>query len=394
MLRRLFPGLLCVIALGCGDDQPKANPEGAPPRRTRVDPDRPDACAECHAQIVAEWKESMHAHAHHDRDPIYGGVRARAVAELGADTAKECAKCHNPRDAENPDSPAGKLGVSCASCHMLDDVHTKPGTEGVDALVFASEVRMRAGHDMAPNSSPAHATGPAPAFIKDRKTLCLACHDAASNPGGVSTCATGAEFEGRTDQEKGCIDCHMPRIAGPGGEVGSRSEHARHVFLGPHRAWTHDDAEFLSTAVTLEPSLEGDALSVVVANETGHGFPTGFPGRMAVLMAVGTDASGEVVWRNIDDDPMKDSPQSVFNEIYVDASGTPTLPVLASGLKRDNRLKPAERRTLGFDVPEAVTHVELKLVLRLVPPAAHDAVGITGKPVAQPRVVTSATVQR
>jgi len=216
----------------------------------------------------------------------------------------------------------------------------------------------------------------------------------ATNPAGVSTCATGAEFDGRADTEKGCIDCHMPRVEGPGGEVGSRSEHARHAFLGPHRAWYHDDAAFLAGAVSLEGAFGEAGLTVTLTNRSGHGFPTGFPGRMAVLMAVGKDAGGEVVWRNIESDPMAESPESVLNKVYVDDAGTPTMPVFSAAMKRDNRLKPAEARTLSFAVPESVATVELSLILRLVPPSAHEKIGIADEVEAQPRVIASAAVRR
>lgn len=381
-----------MLGLAACDRAPKGNPEGAPPRGRTVDPDNPEACAECHAQIVSEWKESIHARAHHERDPIYGGVRALVKERLGADTAKRCATCHNPRDPQNPTSPAGALGVSCATCHMLDDVHV--GRSGADALAFAPVVRMRAGHDMAVGSSPAHATGKAPEFIKDRKTVCLACHDAASNPGGVSTCATGAEFEGRSATDKGCIDCHMPRVEGPGGEVGSRSEHARHVFLGPHRAWTHDDVAFVADAIGVAGSFGEAGLTVSIRNDTGHAFPTGFPGRVALLRVEAKDRSGEIVWRNITDDPMADDPDAVFSKLYVDDAGAPTMPVFGVAMKRDNRLKPAETRTLSFDVPEAASEVTVSLVMRLVPPAAHDALGIADTVDAEPRVMKSLTVKR
>lgn len=384
-----FAALSClwIAASACGGSgEPKGNPEGTPPRRAVVNPDDPDACSECHAQIVGEWKESMHARAHHDNDPIFAAVRQIATGALGDEVAGDCANCHTPRDAANPDSPAGKLGVSCASCHMLDAVH--PGKSGAEALGFADVVRMRAGHDMAEGSSPAHQTGLAPEFIKDRKTVCLACHATAANPSGVNTCATGAEFEVRKGEEKGCMDCHMPRIPGPGGIVGSRSEHARHVFLGPHRAWYHDDGEFLSTAVSLEGTLGETGLKVTLNNKTGHGFPTGFPGRVAILSAVGKDAAGAEVWRN------EDSPESVFNKVYVDEAGKPTLPVLSKSMSRDNRLEPSESRTLEFEVPQTVATVELKLELRLVSTKAVAKLGLEGKLEAQPRTVASATIAR
>ena len=142
---------------------------------------------------------------------------------------------------------------------------------------------------------------------------------------------------------------------------------------------------FIAEAVTLAGTLSASSLTVTVKNGTGHAFPTGFPGRIATVAAVGKDSAGAEVWKNTD---------TVFNKVYADEAGKPTLPVLSKSLLHDNRLKPAETRTLSFEVPETVASVELKLVMRLVPPPAHERLGLTGKVEAEPRTISTTVVKR
>ncbi len=399
--------LLALLPACSGGADGDASKQDAPPQATPtaaatpVDPDDPEACGACHHQVVAEWKESMHARAHQDRDPVYAVMRELRMAKQGDQIAAKCAQCHNPRDPAAPDSAVGKTAIACATCHNLEEVHAGTskieGAMGAKALVFADGNRMVGPHDLGDDASPVHGTGAAPAFITDGQTLCLACHDAMKNPAGVATCTTGPEYAlkaGPAAEGQRCTDCHMPRVEGPAGAVGGRKDHASHAFLGPHRAWYQDDASFLASGVELKATLESGALKVSLANLTGHAFPSAFPGRMAILVAVGHDAAGEEVWRNWSEDAMKESPASVLNKVYVDAEGQPILPPFAVELKRDSRLTPGETRELEFDVPQSVESVELKLLYRLVPPPAHAPLKLEGKPEAEPRVVTSLKVER
>jgi len=357
-----------------------------------VNPDDPRPCGSCHATIVEEWKQSMHARAHHDEDPIFGAMRRLRMDKQGAAVAGKCAKCHNPRSPDDPDSERGRVGVGCAACHNLADVHSDK--LGSDALVRASDNRMVAIHDVPAGKSPAHGTGAAAPFIVDGRTLCLACHDALTNPKGAPACTTGTEYAEHRNPQATCVSCHMPRVAAAGGTVDPDNDHASHAFLGPHRAWYQDDASLLAQGVTITAMLAEAGLTVTLVNESGHGFPSGFPGRMAVLSAVGKDAAGTEIWRNFDADPMKQSPQSVLNKVYVDEEGKPTLAAFAVKLARDNRLKPDESRTLSIEVPAAVHTVELELRYWLLPPPAAAKLGLTGTLEAEPRSVAKRTVTR
>ena len=359
---------------------------------TAIPVDSPAACSACHGAIVTEWGESMHASAHADSDPLFAAMRDLRMKKQGAAVGDKCNQCHTPRSVDNPDAPEGKVGVGCATCHLSTAVDTSAPSRGAARITFADDGVMRGPHDLAAGASPVHGTGPAAAHIADGQTICLACHGEVANPKGAPTCTTGAEL---SDDAGSCASCHMPMVDGPGTVTAtSRDQHRSHAFLGPHRAWLQDDPSFLKGAVAMNASWAGQTVSVVLENNAGHAFPTGFPGRVAIVKAVGKDASGAMVWTNWATNPMKESPESVLGKLYVDAAGKPILPPFADKLARDSRLTGGESRTVTYTVPDTVKAVELRLVYLLLPAPAARALGVTDLPEAKPTVLHSASLTR
>lgn len=369
------------------------SPAPAPPAATAVvgpamDLDNPQACAGCHAAVVEEWSSSMHAQAHHTKDPVHGAMRALRMDKQGEHVAGKCAQCHTPRDPGAVESAVAKTGVSCATCHNLDGVDRSDGKKGAKALVFAEPGVIRGPHGATGALAP-HAIGPAQPALTDGSTVCLACHDKTTTPAGLDACTTGPELASAGDASLTCTGCHMPEVDGASGVVSSgRSSHRSHAFLGAHQAWT-GDGSFVASAVDLTAALDGGTLTATLSNQSGHGFPTGFPGRMAVVLAVGVDASGAPVWRSFTTNPMAEDPQAVLNKVYVDDAGAPTMPPFAAALKRDSRLRPGETRSFTWEVPETVVRADVKLVFRLLPPPAAAALGLTDAPEAQPKVIAT-----
>jgi hypothetical protein len=353
--------------------------------------DDPSTCAPCHAAVVEEWGGSMHANAHHDKDPIYGALRTLRMEKQGAQIAEECALCHNPRAPEDTASAAAQAGVSCATCHAAESV--KLGEKGAKAITWAAHGELRSARDLPPGASPVHGTGPAAPHLADGETMCLACHDATTTPSGAPSCTTGPELAASVTAET-CVSCHMPPVAAASGAMDKDKAHRSHAFVGPHRAWTHDDPSLLASAIGLEAALGADALTVTLTNRSGHAFPTGFPGRMAAVVAVGVDAAGAEVWRAWKDDAMKERPDAVLNKVYVDAEGKPVLAPFSTALKRDNRLKPDEVRALTWPVPAEVQEVTVQVVYRLLPPSAAETLKLTGTPEAAPRTVAKVVARR
>lgn len=402
-----------ALAVGCAKDRPAASERPAaagpaPEAKAKavqpsevakalavgitLDADDPLTCAPCHGAVVAEWQESLHARAHHAKDPLYAALRALRLEKQGPHIPAQCASCHNPRDLKDHESKAAKGGVTCATCHQLDGVQPGLGHKGMAALVVAPEKTFRGPRDLPDGTAPLHATGAGLPAISDGKTLCLACHHEEKNAAGVATCTTGVEYaEG--GEQKPCTGCHMPEVQTPSGAVTQRPSHKSHFFLGPQQAHRLGEQGILAQAVGLSGRFEGQKLLVRLENKSAHAFPTGFPARMAVLVVRGLDASGKEVFRNVTAEPMKEHPEAVFNKGYADAEGKPALAAFAAKLVRDNRLKPAEVREVAVAVPKAAVKAELWLRYFLAAPPMVKAMGYAG-PEARPVELAPVTVSR
>lgn len=357
-----------------------------------LDADDPATCAPCHDAIVTEWKESLHSRAHHASDPLYGALRALRVEKQGPHIPGKCASCHNPRDAKDHDSKAARTGVSCAVCHQLDGVHAATKEKkGVDALVVGPEKTFRGPHDVPNGTAPLHATGAALPALADGQTLCLACHAEEQNAAGVPTCTTGLEHA-EAGSGQSCASCHMAEVATPAGAVSTRPTHKSHRFAGPHQAQRLGEPGVLADAVAVTGRFEGGQLVARLENKSSHAFPTGFPGRMAMLVVSAFDAQGQEVFKNIKSEPMKEHPEAVLNKGYVDAEGKPTLAAFGVKLVRDNRLQAGETRELRLALPASAVRAELRLRYFLLAPPAAKLMGYDGpetKPVTLAPVVVA-----
>jgi len=355
--------------------------------------DDPKFCEECHKAIVGEWRQSMHSRAHHERDPIYAAVRRIRIKKEGAAIAKACAGCHTPASAPEVDGKLAAHGVTCTTCHYTAKVDRSGGKLGVAALVRGAPGVMYGQDD--PRSVPGgHGRQMAPAHFKDGTTLCLVCHDELGNKRKVPLCSTGPEWRQGGKDARTCVDCHMPLIdKPPGTEPKWRKEHRSHAFIGPHRAWLQGDSAILADAVTLTVELAPDRVVVQAHNRSAHGFPSGFPGRAAVLKVEGLAADGRVAWRN-PSVPLGDpATATVLHKVYLSAAGKPTLAPYAARLALDSRLRTDERRTWTWPRPADITKVRVKLLLFLAKPRLAKKLKLSGKPIAKPKLVATTTTK-
>src|SRR5262249_27549580 len=92
-------------------------------------------CANCHADIAAQWRASAHAHASFD-NPVYRVVVERFRKERDKPASRFCPGCHDvallgdgAMDAEiDPTDARARAGVACGVCHGV--TNTRPDGNG------------------------------------------------------------------------------------------------------------------------------------------------------------------------------------------------------------------------------------------------------------------------
>jgi hypothetical protein len=197
------------------------------------------SCVPCHADVVAEWRQSAHADAF--VDPLF-------AASFKYERRKWCVDCHAPLS----ERAAGRLrdeGVGCAACHLRDG-----------AIVAARPPTAAA--------QEAHPILVEPRLL--RAELCAGCHQfnwpITTEPlryGPHPMQNTFAEWQ-HSGSAQTCIGCHM---------------NDGHRMTGGH------DLERVRNALDVSVERPSPSLVRVVlrSRNVGHALPTGDPFRRLVL---------------------------------------------------------------------------------------------------------------
>lgn len=248
-----------------------------------------EQCGECHAEIVAEWRDSMHAFASFN-NPLYRMAfddfvgHADSGNESNGEKARFCGGCHDPAllfddsivDAVEPDDPRAHVGVSCGVCHGVKGA-SFDGNASYE--LTTSEIPLPEEDD--PASLERHVERVSTRAVDD-DALCASCHR------GFLTEATGHEafiqgideyrpwarsgYAGnpltRLDEAveaQSCTDCHMPEA-----DAGTRS----HRFPGGHTSFAkmigseeqlQANQELLGAAATLDIAAVGTSANELPA---------------------------------------------------------------------------------------------------------------------------------
>ena len=232
------------------------------------------SCAECHAEIAAEWASTSHAqawvhevyqealsskrrpqscHGCHIPEPMHLGTLGRKPA---------------PRPAEDEDH---HFGVSCATCH-----------EGPDGVVLGPWGEEQEAHASAQGDSFTDAAA--------ANQLCISCHRTTIGP--VVGIAKSFEITGQEGKGRSCVGCHMRAVERP---IATREGEPTQARPGrSHRIQTPRDPGFLALAFGRTVAATEDGALVELTNHTGHNIP-GLVDRLLDLQAEGLDADGEVV---------------------------------------------------------------------------------------------------
>jgi hypothetical protein len=268
-------------------------PQGEPPAsfselETRLNP---EACAGCHPQQYADWKESLHSKA-------MGPGPWGQVVELSRsspDEAVMCMTCHAPlseqlpwlspaadgagaKQTKNPayDPKLQLQGITCAACHVRQ--HQRfgpPKAEGTTAPTYPAGIGNHGGVERTP--------------YFEKAEFCRDCHqfDAATGTrvNGKPLQDTFREWQNSSWGKSGttCQQCHMPG--------------RRHLWRGIH------DAEWVRGAVRFEakihqrPAGSEPALRIavdVVNAAVGHNFPSYVTPKVFIRGAL-LDGSGKTI---------------------------------------------------------------------------------------------------
>ncbi len=195
------------------------------------------ACVACHPSVAAEWSGSQHRSAF--TESTFQSAHALEPRAF-------CRACHAPEQDPTVSaiSPAAELGVSCRSCHVVEDE-------------LVSGLRRSSGQ--AP-----HSVRRDPEF---GRLGCARCHqfnfpdsDLRGTP--LAMQSTLDEHAASRNPRRPCVDCHMPRGAD------GRASHGFAVSRDP---------EALRRSVRVSARrLDARRVEVtLVAGEVGHAVPTG-----------------------------------------------------------------------------------------------------------------------
>ena len=249
---------------------PKSLPAQGPPPSHWSDLEKslsPDACGQCHAEQLAQWQSSRHAHA------MSPGVLGQLL-DLSTSDAAECLQCHAPlaeqRTAFEQARARGtghridQLGLAaagnaCGGCHLRANRRFGPPPRGTGAP------GARAAHDGATRTD-----------YFEKSEFCMRCHqfpaDRAVN--GKPLENTYAEWQASPQAAQGitCQTCHMPD--------------RRHLWRGIH------DPDTVRAGLTVRTIAgERGARFEITNSGVGHAFPT-YVTPKVVMHAVALDQAG------------------------------------------------------------------------------------------------------
>lgn len=348
----------------------------------------PAACAECHPDHVREWSGSMHAFA--GLDPVFLAMEAKGQRETDGALGDFCVRCHAPMGvadgavavgADVADLPEAQRGVTCAFCHLVDDVRGDHN----NALVLADDGVIR-GPFSDPVENPAHAS--VGSALHDREdprssSLCGSCHDVVTPLGGAIE-TTYAEWRGSLFAKPvvglQCSECHMNRRAGTAAaDAGARKVHD-HAFPGvdvaPVPFPVDDPAEdarqrglvqellddTVSAWLCVDPPADGVTRAVVTLENVaaGHRFPSGATADRRVWVSLRAYRGDDLLYEtgaSPDAGPADDPDLWRMWSTLRDADGAPTHDFWSAAGIEHGRLLPVQT-TLDPSSPDRVdTHV-------------------------------------
>lgn len=313
------------------------------------------ACGSCHADIAAQWAESMHRYAASD-EHVATAVRWYQ-RDNGVEAGRLCAGCHNPLPLAAGRIQADAVGrftgtaphdegVSCLACHAVTDVHEDLLGNGAYTLADpgALSVGSPLGAGLVLTDLSAHTQAYGNPLL-GTSAFCGSCHQQFSpliegSPDEDELEQQYAEWrrsrfaDPTHDDAARCQDCHMPLVESddPAAEDGVIRSHR---FPGANHAHATKLGHTAQAQAVLEMLREGLSLAIEPASAA--------PGKLGVDVVVDAAGVGHRFPSGTTD----------ISEAWIELLvGDPTAPLYASGLLDERHYLDPEAhawRTLVLD---------------------------------------------
>ena len=256
--------VFCALGLFANTSSTYDIPLPGPAPRAQLEPiagiglPKDQRCGDCHAEIAAEWKRSLH-HSAWENEYF---AHAYSLEPLAF-----CRGCHAPQadPRTEPSEDAKHVGVGCTSCHVVPN-----GIVGTHAIAAREN-----GHVVLADAR------------MSTTAACARCHDFAfpssRRPEIDRMQKTVSEHASSAHADKPCQDCHMPLVPSLQGPP-----HRQHDFR------VFGDRDFMARAVIVNRAeIKGDAVHLDLALGTiGHAFPTGDLYRRVDVRVTAIDSKG------------------------------------------------------------------------------------------------------
>ncbi len=333
----------------------------------------PSAGCGCHAALLTQWQESMHAKA--IVDPIYLLKLKEGEEATGGALGPYCNGCHAPIAVmageltsldQSGMSKVGKEGVTCDFCHQVN------GTDGT--LGNTSTAVTGDGIKLAQLQDPQAPHAAAYSQFHETAEFCGNCHNVDHPTNGMHLEATYTEWKNGPYAAEGivCQDCHMT----PGAGV-TKPNPGKAAGMGPDRehiytmTWAGGnvglgDAALAEQRLKAAAELGLEVPEIVESGEVavkatitnvgaGHYLPTGLTEvRQMWLEVVATDEAGNEVM----------SERRDFGSVLKDAEGNFPVELWdAVDFHSDDRIAPRESTSNDYSFPMAAGAVTVKATL-------------------------------
>ncbi len=292
-------------------------------------------CAECHADITSQWRQSSHANS------TTGDVYRAMLEDLPSETdASQCDRCHRPLTAVfGSTSLAESEGVTCDVCHTIAEV-TIGDHDAAFTMSPGDNVKYGPYCD-APDHY-FHKMGCSP--LHQTSELCASCHVLDIEVGGT-TIPVFEEYRewagGDQSEAMQCQDCHMPPVEG---EVAVGWDPPR-PGVNHHGLFGMDDRlrrEAIELQVGTQRSGDEVSLTVTLRNSgSAHFVPSGLPAQRLAVVAIARDADGVSLGRE----------RAELGRALLDDQGHEVPFYRATRIGADTRIAPSAHRQVQLSLP-------------------------------------------